>query len=311
MISNNSLKKIIQYTSADVDSITTPTTSSVVFVSDKVAVVVYTDMATAIYAKVVTIGSDGTCTLGPRLTVYSGASSIAPSVCYSPTEGKVSVVYTKVNSFYTGLFSVALTVSGTSVTASAENTLQSLATQTITKLSSCYDPVAGKTHIAYTRYNAGYKTYIRTISGSTFSTQSTETRLGTGAQYTVNMCYDTNSSKLIISYTDSTPNFYVVSASYSAGTYSFGTTNQGFGTVGVINGLVFNSKRNIAVQSFYDDKTGYGSVIPISISGTSMVLGTKLNINSAHVYSSITYNPMSSRVLLYQSKTSAPASKVS
>lgn len=298
-----SLKKAHLCSESAFSSGTAASDINVNFVSDKLAIVSWRESSADIYARQVIIASDGSISFGATLTVYSSGSTSYLSSCYSKSAGKLVCVYGKVNSSYTGMFTKSISLSGTSLTASSESQIWSSVNQGIQNVISMYDPVGSCVHISYVRYNSGYKTYIRSLSGTNFTTVSTETRISTGTTYKVRMCYDTNSSKVIIAYTDATPNLYIVSASFSAGTYTFGTINSSYGVINKLNSLSFDDKRNKAVCVFYSN-TGYGSVFSFYLSGTSIVLEKTFYVTSGYLYQSSTYHKQSSRTFIFSASTS-------
>ena len=99
--------------------------------------------ATNIYASVLTIAGDGTITTGTPVNIV--ARNVSDIVCnYDVASGKILVFY----SVGAGqAYGKVCTVSGTTISAGAEATVDSL--NCTGQLTSCYDPISGKSVVGY------------------------------------------------------------------------------------------------------------------------------------------------------------------
>ena len=252
--------------------------------SNKV-VIAFRDQGNSSYGTAVVGTVSGTSiSFGTPVVFGTGTYTGEPSATFDSNSNKVVIVFRDLISSPYKCRAVVGTVSGTSISFGSLVNVTSYAIGSNT--STTFDSTNNKVVIAYSHTtSAGYGTAIvGTVSGASIS-------FGTGVTFEsadtsrIAATFDSNSSKVVISYCDV--------GNTNAGTGIVGTvsgTSISFGTAVVFNssstyniGNTFDSNSNKVVTSYRNGgNSNYGTAIVGTVSGTSISFGTAVVFNSAN-----------------------------
>jgi len=230
-------------------------------------------------------GNDGKAFVG---TVSGTSISFGSAVTYETNNpghnrvefdsvsGKVAVIYTEGSSPYEGRCRIG-TVSGTSISFGTEANLTS---SRPTGPAGVFNS-DGKLVLSFRDYtNSLGKVMVGTISGTSISFGS-ETSLGVNCDPKV-MVYDSSNDKVLILYADisSSDALTGVVATVSGTSVSVGTAVRINGSSNqsdlYVNGASYNASSGTIVTAFRDrDNSNQGTVVDITISGTSLTVGSE------------------------------------
>ena len=233
-------------------------------------------------------------------TPVNFASSVSwPHISYDATAQKHLIVYQDTGNSNYGTARVG-TVSGTSISFGTAVVFESASSD---QISAVYDTSAGKHVVVYRdNGNSGYGTgIVGTISGTSVSFGSATVFESAQTRATA-LAYDSNESKVVVSYRDNGNSDY--------GTAAVGTvsgTSISFGTP-----VVFESAGSFTPSSTYDPdqqrvvisyrdagNSNYGTVIAGDVSGTSITFGTPVVYNSGYSFrSGISYNAAAQKTVI-------------
>jgi len=170
-------------------------------------------------------------------------------------------------------------------------------------IDSAFDPDTGKIVVAYTDRgdsNLG-KAVVGTVSGNTISFGSETTFSGSSDGRKPKCIYDSNANKMVILYWDNANNkVYAIVGTVSGTSISFGTAHAfNNADTNYISGA-FDPDTNKVIAVFADaGNSYYGTVIPLTVSGTSISGTTKTVFNSASsVYLASVYDTSADRLLI-------------
>jgi len=230
-------------------------------------------------------GNDGKAFVG---TVSGTSISFGSAVTYETNNpghnrvefdsvsGKVAVIYTEGSSPYQGRCRIG-TVSGTSISFGTEANLTS---SRPTGPAGVFNS-DGKLVLSFRDYtNSLGKVMVGTISGTDISFGS-ETSLGVNCDPKVTV-YDSSNDKVLILYADisSSDALTGVVATVSGTSVSVGSAVRINGTSSAsdlyVNGASYNASSGTIVTAFRDrDNSNQGTVVDITISGTSLTVGSE------------------------------------
>ena len=252
--------------------------SSVYDSGNQKVVVTYTDTGNSNYGTAVVGTVSGTSISFGTPVVFEAATTYDKAAVYDPDTGKIVIAYRDFSNSNYGTAIVG-TVSGTSISFGTAVVYNSALTIVANNGSGAvYDTTNDKVVIAYKDGgNSNYGTgIVGTVSGTSISFGS-ETVFNTGNTIDPSVAFDSDNSKIIISYRDSGNSSY--------GTAVVGTvsgTSISFGS-----GVVFNSATTIGMRTIYDTNAGkvlipysdsgnstYGTAVVGTVSGTSISFGT-------------------------------------
>ena len=252
--------------------------------SNKV-VIAFRDQGNSSYGTAVVGTVSGTSiSFGTPVVFGTGTYTGEPSATFDSNSNKVVIVFRDLISSPYKCRAVVGTVSGTSISFGSLVNVTSYAIGGHT--STTFDSINNKVVIAYSHTtSAGYGTAIvGTVSGASIS-------FGTGVTFEsadtsrVAATFDSNSSKVVISYCD------VGNSNYGTGIVgTVSGTSISFGTAVVFNssstyniGNTFDSNSNKVVTSYRNGgNSNYGTAIVGTVSGTSISFGTAVVFNSAN-----------------------------
>jgi len=240
---------------------------SVCLMSKTTGIILY--KRTNYYAKFFTINADRTISYGAESAIITTGSFAYHNMCYAISQDKVLLSYS--NSDNTALYIRTLSISGTTVNYSTATTVVSTASWIYSNYMS-YDPVIGGIHLTYVRFTSSkYSVCSNGITGSTLTTVSAMNTLLNSTQASdLSTCYDTSSSRLVVSY--KATNLYGVACSYSAGTYTVGTPVQIQASPTTTCDLLYDTKRSTLI--FTSRKNNHCCYTPATISGVTLTAGT-------------------------------------
>lgn len=229
----------------------------------------------------VVVNSDGTVSavagsseaIGSTTTFNSGITDEPVSV-YDANSGKIVVAYRdESNGDY--LTAIVGTVSGTSISFGTEVVAHSVA---VSFLAICYDSNSNKVVIAYK--DQGGSNYgnaiVGTVSGTSISFGSSAVFNTNGSEYMA-ATFDSNSNKVVISYSDQGNSNYgtAIVGTVSGTSISFGTSVVFESSDGIFISSAFDTNSNKVVIFYRDQGNSFqGTGIVGTVSGTSISFGT-------------------------------------
>lgn len=252
--------------------------SSVYDLSNQKIVITYTDVGNSNYGTAVVGTVSGTSISFGTPVIFEAAATYSKAAVYDPDTGKIVIAYSDAGNSQYGTAIVG-TVSGTSISFGTAVVFNSAATVLANNGSGAvYDTTNDKVVIAYVDGgNSSYGTSIvGTVSGTSISFGS-ETVFNTGVTIDASVAFDSDNSKIIISYRDSTNSSYgtAVVGTVSGTSISFGSE------------VVFNSATTLGMTTVYDTNANkvlvaygdagnstYGTAVVGTVSGTSISFGS-------------------------------------
>ena len=198
------------------ESANTPFSSLVYDSTNQKVVIGYTDAGNSSHGTAIVGTVSGTSISFGSAVVFNSASTSYISAAYDSTNGKVVIVYNDSGNSNYGTAIVG-TVSGTSISFGSEAVFE---TANVVYTSATYDSTNDKIVIAYRDIaNSNYGTaVVGTVSGTSISF-STPVVFETSQSDYSSAIFDSNSNKVVISYTD-------LGDSYKGKSVVFGATSQ-------------------------------------------------------------------------------------
>jgi len=197
-------------------------------------------------------------------------------VVFDSVSGKVAVLYSEGSSPYQARCRIG-TVSGTSISFGTEANLSS---NRLNNFEAAFNSDGKLVYAGYDVTNSLGKVLLGTISGTDISFSS-ETSLGVQA-YPKATVYDSSNDKFLILYADASSSEALtgVVTTLSGTTFSFGTAVRINGSSNqsdmYVNGASYNALSGTIVAAFRDrDNSNQGTVVDITISGTSLTVGSE------------------------------------
>jgi len=197
-------------------------------------------------------------------------------VVFDSVSGKVAVLYSEGSSPYQARCRIG-TVSGTSISFGTEANLSS---NRLNNFEAAFNSDGKLVYAGYDVTNSLGKVLLGTISGTDISFSS-ETSLGVQA-YPRATVYDSSNDKFLILYADASSSEALtgVVTTLSGTTFSFGTAVRINGSSNqsdmYVNGASYNALSGTIVAAFRDrDNSNQGTVVDITISGTSLTVGSE------------------------------------
>jgi len=239
--------------------------------------------------------SGTTISFGAAVEFNSGLT-LHTSCCFDSNSNKVVIFYQDGGNSYYGYSRVA-TVAGTSISFGTAVDVDSTSSSYI---SSCFDSNSNRVVMVYKDHgNSDHGTAVVGTVASTDISFGTPVKFNSTTTFRTSCCFDTNSNKVIIAYSDENNSFY--------GTAIVGTvitTAITFGDPVVFNSAAinypsccFDSVTNKVVISYTaDDASDYGNVIVGTVADTAISFGNSAVYEyAATAWSSISYDTNSSR----------------
>jgi len=234
----------------------------------------------------VIVNADGTVSgvssdpdsLGTAVAVYTGSNNTG-AVVYDTGQDKILYAYTDASNYGA---TVVGTVSGSSISFGTPVVFRSSASYYI---DATYDSNAGKTGIFWADYGDGEKgkACVATISGTSVSYGSTVTFSSTVTSGSKDSTYDSSENKILLSYRKDPYESEVVAATISGTDISFGSPTSIYGSVfGAMNAIAiqYDSNANKSLVIYKNPSTGYPDSKVVSLSGTTVSLGSATTIFS-------------------------------
>ena len=197
-------------------------------------------------------------------------------VVFDSVSGKVAVLYSEGSSPFQARCRIG-TVSGTSISFGTEANLSS---NRLNNFEAAFNSDGKLVYAGYDVTNSLGKVLLGTISGTDISFSS-ETSLGVQA-YPKATVYDSSNDKFLILYADASSSEALtgVVTTLSGTTFSFGTAVRINGSSNqsdmYVNGASYNALSGTIVAAFRDrDNSNQGTVVDITISGTSLTVGSE------------------------------------
>lgn len=220
-------------------------------------------------------------------TLLDGTGNGYVSLTFDTVSSKTVAVYGSSS----GIDSCLLTVSGTSITGGPFTAL----TGTPDRIQSSIDGNSGKVVAVYEdASNSSYGTaVVITISGTTTSFGTPVVFSGTNRIYNPFIAFDNVQNKALVAYRSSTGAGEAIVGTVSGTSISFGAT-YAFGGANISQPSVsFNEGANGFGIGYRDNgNSGYGTVLPASISGTAISFGTTtvFDSTSTTAFANATYD---------------------
>ena len=218
---------------------------------------------------------------------YLTTESTYENVVFDSNAGKFVIVYRNANASFYGAYRVC-TVSGTSISMGSETVFSSISTY-YTAVS--FDSTSNQVLITYNASSQG-KALMGTISGTSLSLGS-EATYTTNNSYIMSSAFNLNANKAVVTFRDDGNSNYATSV---IGTVS--GTSISFGTPSVLaseygEGNANASAYNPTTQSVFTGVafTSGGKLVPITNSGTSVVVGTMIPVSTQFAYTDVNYIP--------------------
>ena len=226
------------------ESANTPFSSLVYDSTNQKVVIGYTDAGNSSHGTAIVGTVSGTSISFGSAVVFNSAGTSYISAAYDSTNGKVVIVYNDSGNSNYGTAIVG-TVSGTSISFGSEAVFE---TANVVYTSATYDSTNDKIVIAYRDIaNSNYGTaVVGTVSGTSISF-STPVVFETSQSDYSSAIFDSNSNKVVISYTD-------LGDSYKGKSVVFGATSQ-------VTNLTAENYIGIAAEAISDTATGRINVV--------------------------------------------------
>jgi len=222
---------------------------------------------------------------------------------------------------------VTATISGTSATISSPSTITTAGLGTFTHtMGATYDTNANKGVLAYTNESPDTHGVARVIQNAyTSTTLTSENYIGMsrggvdvtsqtesiGSAVVFNnagntpkphLCFDTNSNKVVIGFTDNalSEKGTAIVGTVSGTSISFGTKTAYEASVTDFPAMVFDSSNNKVIVAYQDEgNSDYGTAAVGTVSGTSISFGTPVVFESATVqHVSLAFDSNSNKVVV-------------
>ena len=219
--------------------------------------------------------SDNSISFGSAVT-YETNNPGRNRVVFDSVSGKVAVLYSEGSSPFQARCRIG-TVSGTSISFGTEANLSS---NRLNNFEAAFNSDGKLVYAGYDVTNSLGKVLLGTISGTDISFSS-ETSLGVQA-YPKATVYDSSNDKFLILYADASSSEALtgVVTTLSGTTFSFETAVRINGSSNqsdmYVNGASYNALSGTIVAAFRDrDNSNQGTVVDITISGTSLTVGSE------------------------------------
>lgn len=263
-------------------------------VNNKKIVVIYTNSSGYIVGIAGSV-SGSTITFGLPTVLYSYASQRYFALSYSTSAGVFLLSWSDV--YQTRGVSAVVTVSGTNISMGTPALFQS---SDIEYVSSAYHVAQDKFVVAYRHNGASGRGYAiaASISGTTVTYGAGTQFEGTAIDYTT-LTYDTAQQKCLLTFKPSSGYGRALVVTVSGTTLSYGaglnfTPNTNFSYPGAAYDPI-SGKHLVA----YSGTSGYGYVVVLTVSGTTVTAGTPVNIAAqAQERFSCAYDSIANRVLV-------------
>ena len=263
-------------------------------------VIAYQDDANSDYGTAIVGTVSGTSISFGSATVFNSGSTTYTSAGYDSTNSKVVIAYRDGgNSNYGN--SIVGTVSGTSISFGSESTFEN---SSISNSSVTFDSTNSKIVIAYRNDgNSDYGTaVVGTVSGTSISFGTPVVFESAAiANYTPAAAFDSNSGKVIISYSDQANSNYgtAIVGTVSGTSISFGTAVVFESAVSRYFNTVIDSANNKVVVVYQDASDSEKATLIVgTVSGTSISFESPVVINSPNTnWISATFDSNSSRIV--------------
>jgi len=157
------------------------------------------------------------------------------------------------------------------------------ATNSELRTSMCFDPDNNKIIIAYKNAsNSGYGTaVVGTVSGISISFGTPVVFSSTNTDETITAAYDTTANKVVMTYPVGAT-FYAIVGTVSGTSISFGSTVNISSNLAAYPDSVYDSSANKTLVSYTNGSNSfYGTLVTISVSGTTPSFGTPVVVASA------------------------------
>ena len=303
---SSSLKSIHQTDFQTVYPNTDAATPDFCWISPTQGVLVYARGSTPYpYAKVLTVASDGTITAGSEFSIDSGAQRSGLKCAYSPYHDQVCVIYQDdIYTSYDRLKSVALTISGTSISKSASDIVWAGANYNyINTYDLKYDETNHSMHACFSVSQPGYDVKVVSLSGTNFAS------VGTASSPAGNVGYANitmlSANKIAFQY-DSGDYCTVKIATISGSSYSWGSAyNVGDYGSGDRNDICYDSKNDSIISIYRDTWLNNIQLVRSTYSGTTVTVGTSSVLSTVEYYPTIDYSKKDNRAIYHLSENSS------
>jgi hypothetical protein len=255
--------------------------SGIAVLSDTVAVYTYIDYNTGTGAAdlqaVVATRSGSTISYGSPTVVRSGLTPQGLSVCKLSSTTALVTYETSSNNYLAGK---VLTVSGTSVSAGAEATINSVSQYpSVTRLSD--------TSAACAYIQAGLKVVVASVSGTTLTWNTPATVSSVGVTSSISITSLSSTSVLTVFDNANSSNYPSAVASTISGTTVTNGTAVSLESVGCSNFMgVAALSGTSAVAVWSRTSNAYGMAAGMTVSGTTITVGTPITYSAASTISS-------------------------
>ena len=252
--------------------------------SNNRVVIAYRDGGNNDYGTAIVGTVSGTSISFGSSVTYTSDSSNYNSATFDSTNNKVVIAYSDGNNSYHGT-AVVGTVSGTSISFGTASVFET-SNQT-SYISTAFDSTSGKVVIAYRdEANSNYGTaVVATVSGTSISFGTPVVFESANARGFQSCVYDSVANKTVIAYRDIGNSDYgtAIVGTVSGTSISFGTASVFESASVEIVTAVFDSNSGKVTIAFKDKgNSNYGTVIPATVSGTSISFGTAAVFESAN-----------------------------
>jgi len=239
--------------------------------------------------KPVVVNSDGTVSVISASDASVGSAAqfdsgiiIHTAPVFDSSNNKVVVAYRDGSNSNYGT-AVVGTVSGSSISFGTPVVFRSNTSQYVT---ATFDSSNNKVVVAYQDVGNSFRgqSFVGTVSGTSIN-------FGAGAQFTtgsatyINATFDSNSNKVVISYTDDGGSSYgkAIVGTVSGTSISFGTAATFESATTTDKASVFDTSANKVVIAYRDEGNSYyGTAVVGTVSGTSISFGSPTVFESAN-----------------------------
>lgn len=224
------------------------------------------------YAKVGTVsGTD--ISFGPA-TTFNSAATTYTAATYDSANSKVVIAYNSGASAYA--YAIVGTVSGTSISFGTAVVFNSAYTY---KKSIAYSPIAGKVVVAYFTNTDG-KAIVGTVSGTSISFGSPSTYVASYSSGLPSVTYDPFSQRIMLAYPTNFNTGYVVAATISGTSISFGTAVTFVSSAECYYISATYDSTNLKMVIAYDGPSRYGYTTIVSTFSSNLTATNFIGISN-------------------------------